>query len=107
MASRELISPAQYNYTDSEKTEMFVHSVRANLVCRESRKEFNRCRGNIIGRHVDPLVCKEKALSLVNCFQKVSEVQSQCLSAFRSSIACIQKGDQECSEYLKEYQECK
>jgi len=68
MASRNPISPPLYNYTDSDKLELFVHSVRANTVCKDQRKDFNKCRGNIIGKHVDPLVCKDKAMTLVDCF---------------------------------------
>ncbi len=59
-----------------------VLAARANKTCHAQRKAFNLCRGNVVGKFVDPLQCKAQALSLANCFQGVGQVSPACQSAY-------------------------
>ena len=50
---------------------MLIHSIKANRACRSERKELNLCRSNILGKLVEPQFCEDKAVNVIDCFQKV------------------------------------
>lgn len=57
-------------YTEEEKAELFVHAVRANDVCQQSRKDFNLCNSRTTVA-LSPEVCISEARAVVDCFQRV------------------------------------
>merc|ERR1711874_180273 len=61
----------KYSYTEDENIEMLIHSIKANRVCKNLRKELNLCRSTILGKLVEPEHCQDKAIDLIDCFQKV------------------------------------
>ena len=34
---------------------MIANSIKANKDCEKIRKEFNLCRGNVVGKFIDPV----------------------------------------------------
>lgn len=82
---------------------MITLAARANKTCHAQRKAFNLCRGNVVGKFVDPLQCKTQALTLANCFQEVSQVSSACQSAYSQSVSCLSQGSSDCSQVLTNF----
>lgn len=50
---------------------MLIHSIKANAVCKNQRKEFNLCRSTILGKLVEPHQCELQSTKLIDCFQTV------------------------------------
>lgn len=95
----------KYIYSDYEKQEMLVHSIKANKVCSEIRKKFNLCRGNLQGKLIDPTYCEPDALSLIDCFQKVRKDTGECKQIF-DKIMVSMETKTNCDELLSNYLTC-
>mmetsp|Transcript_2431 Transcript_2431/g.3841 ORF Transcript_2431/g.3841 Transcript_2431/m.3841 type:complete len:118 (+) Transcript_2431:71-424(+) len=96
------------NWGTEEKTQMFLHSIKAFDVCGEVKKVFNLCRASPFGGVVDPSYCKNHAEVMLDCFEEVKQVPGPCKAAFDSAVNCLQnKGYwNTCEEEITEYEEC-
>ncbi|KAL4435679.1 hypothetical protein ABPG74_018230 [Tetrahymena malaccensis] len=110
-----ILPPLQYTYTNEESLELLIHSIKGNKDCNSERKAFNLCRSTVLGKHVEPEQCLDKALTFVNCFQRVRRDESAaCQTAFNSTLECGKKYSEStislgssCQSQLDAYLNCK
>ena len=79
------------NYTEADAPEMLVHATKANQVCGRVRKSFNLCRSGPFGRVVDPRVCLNHAMNLIQCFHEVKNVPRNCAEDFAEVRDCVER----------------
>ena len=99
-------------WTDSEKTETFLHCLKAEKICAEVRKVYNICRASPFGRVIDPSLCGIHAKNLIDCFEEARDMYPPCQYEFQTARDCIAKAKQEwvsvtsCEEETKKYENC-
>ena len=48
-----------------------LYAIKANKICNKEKKMFNVCRKTLEGKFVNPALCKDHAIKIIDCFQKV------------------------------------
>jgi hypothetical protein len=100
------------SWTNNEKIEYFLYCIKAEKICSEVRKVFNICRNSPFGRVIDPAVCAEHAINLVDCFEDARNVYPPCQSEFEVAKECIADATTStlsftsCVEEVDKYQNC-
>lgn len=50
---------------------MLVTAIKANTNCKPERQSFSVLRSTPIGKHIEPEIAKEAAISLIDCFHRL------------------------------------
>lgn len=99
-------------WTEDEKIEMLLYSIKANKDCELVRKHFNLCRASLYGRTIDPGICKYQASKLIDCFEEIRITPPQCAQEFQAAIDCIKTSQSElirlstCNQEVENYENC-
>ena len=75
-----------------EKTEFFLHSLKAERICPEVRKVYNICRASPFGKVIDPSLCALHAKNLIDCFEEARSSYPPCNFEFQQAKDCIING---------------
>ena len=66
-----------YSYSlrkvDSSKYrfDLLVTAIKANQHCRNERQNLSVLRSTPVGKHIEPEIAKEAAISLIDCFHRL------------------------------------
>jgi hypothetical protein len=86
--------------------DLLVTAIKANQHCRNERQNLSILRSTPVGKHIEPEIAKEAAISLIDCFHRLyiksNSVSSILLSlnAENPLLNALKKGDIANSKYL-------
>lgn len=64
------LPPEHGNYNSDESVDMLIYSTRATAHCSDIQTAFVECRSGPYGKVVEPGACRDKAESLISCFNR-------------------------------------
>lgn len=89
--------------------DLLVAAIKANQHCKAERQSLSVLRSTPVGKHIEPEIAKEAAISLIDCFHRLYPIQNfrqlNPLEAERrkAPVECLKKGgncEQEIAAYL-------
>ncbi|CAG9335698.1 unnamed protein product [Blepharisma stoltei] len=99
-------------WTDDEKIEMLLHSIKANTACGNVRKSFNLCRASPFGKTIDPGLCRFQAQTLIDCFEEIRKIPPSCQEEYSQAFQCVKTAQSEfirlttCNKEVEAYELC-
>ena len=93
----------------SPADEIVLHAQRAFDLCRDQVYDYEDCRQLDRVGNVNPTLCKEESYKLLQCYEKVEQVEPVCLTAFNNYRECYFKYDgylQMCEREVVEFNRC-
>jgi hypothetical protein len=57
--------------TSSYRFDLLVTAIKANQQCKQERQNFSVLRSTPLGKHIEPEIAKEAAISLIDCFHRL------------------------------------
>lgn len=94
-----------------DKVEYFLHFTKAERICPQVRKMFSICRTMPFAKLIDPEICLNHALNLVDCFEEARSLYPPCSSQFLEAKNCLEKGQgflsfESCEDEVEAYASC-
>jgi hypothetical protein len=69
--------------------DLLVTAIKANQLCKQERQNFSVLRSTPLGKHIEPEIAKEAAISLIDCFHRLYLLFHSASSIPMKSIADV------------------
>lgn len=65
------LAPPKKSTAPSHRFDLLVTAIKANQQCKQERQNFSVLRSTPLGKHIEPEIAKEAAISLIDCFHRL------------------------------------